>query len=369
MDSTAFRNAPLPPTASSDASELWAILKLYRGWETFSQLAKKLGWPQSRVIAAAQELQGFGRACNFLGGAAALPRWTAALDALRFADPAAAVALQAPAAGLDRPDRAGWLRLVAEAAGCIARGEVKKLVLARQRILDFGAPLDPFALLARLRHASADCYLFGGVHSGLVAFMGAPPERLYRRVGRLVETEAVAGTRPRGAGADVDRALARELAASAKEQEEHRVVVESVRDALHPLCAEWLQERAPHVVKLRTVQHLVTRCRGRLREGVSDADVLGRLHPTAAVAGWPRDAAIAAIGRLEQFDRGWYAGPVGWLGADEAEFAVAIRCGLVFGSRLCLFAGAGIMSDSDPASEWQETEAKLGAFVSALTSR
>ncbi len=307
-------------------------------------------------------------ACNFLGGPAALPRWLAALDQLSFADPAAPAALQPPPFGLDRPDRAGWEQQVAAAARAVAQGEVAKLVLARQRVLDFGQTLDPFALLARLRTGATDCFLFGGVHAGLVAFMGAPPERLYRRIGRRIETEAVAGTRPRGDSPDADRALARELAASSKEQGEHRVVVDSIHDALHPLCAEWLQERAPHVVKLRTVQHLVTNCCGRLREGVSDADILARLHPTAAVSGWPRAAALAAIARVEPFDRGWYAGPVGWLGCDAAEFAVAIRSGLVIGSKLCLFAGAGIMGDSDPAAEWQETEAKLAAFVSALTT-
>ncbi len=322
--------------------------------------------PQFEVVRAPD---GVWLCSNFLGGPAALPRWQAALAALSFADPAAAAALPPPRLVLDRPDRAGWERQVAEAVRTIGRGEADKLVLARQRVFDFQRALDPFALLARLRTAATDCYLFGGVHAGLVAFVGAPPERLYRRVGRRIDTEAVAGTRARGAAGDEDHALARELAASGKEQDEHRVVVESIHDALYPLCTEWLQERAPHVVKLRTVQHLVTRCQGRLLEGVTDADILARLHPTAAVAGWPREAALAAIARVEPFDRGWYAGPVGWLGADAAEFAVAIRCGLVVGSQLCLFAGAGIMADSDPAAEWLETEAKLAAFVSALTAR
>ncbi len=276
--------------------------------------------------------------------------------------------LPKPQIRIDTPNREEWNAAVEEIGKAIAEKRLRKLVLARRACFDFGQPLDPFELLMRLRETTPDCFHFGGIHAGgKVAFMGAPPERLFLRVGNEVLTEAVAGTRPRGANDIEDVKLASEMMNSTKERNEHAIVVQGITEALQPLCIGLKHEPAPHVVKLGKVQHLVTHFVGHLAPGVSDEHLFAKLHPTPAVGGYPRDAAIAELARLETFDRGWYAAPVGWISRDASEFAVAIRCGAVFGSRLCLFSGAGIVEGSDPESEWNEVEIKIGHFIAALT--
>lgn len=268
----------------------------------------------------------------------------------------------------DVPDRAAWDRAVASVRSEIGAGRLKKLVLARRACFDFGQPLNAFELLLRLKERTNDCYHFGGIHAGgHVAFMGAPPERLFMRTDREVLSEAVAGTRPRGATPEEDAALASGLLNDPKEREEHAIVVQGIVEAMQSLCIGVKHEPVPHVVKLTSVQHLVTHIVGTLRHGVRDEDVLATLHPTPAVGGYPRDAALATLHHLETFDRGWYAGPVGWIAREACEFAVAIRCGAILDSKLLLYSGAGIVSGSDAASEWDEVEYKIGHFIAALT--
>lgn len=276
--------------------------------------------------------------------------------------------LPAPVARKDVPDRAAWDREVTTVLDRIQDGRLRKLVLARRACFDFGQPLDAFELLMRLRESTDDCYRFAALHfGGQVAFMGAPPERLFLRMGHQVLTEAVAGTRPRGACPEEDRGLADELLHSPKERQEHDIVVRGILEALTPLCLGLKHEPVPHVVKLPGVQHLVTHFVGTLAPGVSDEHLFAHLHPTPAVGGYPREPAAAALHEIEPFDRGWYSAPVGWVGRDASEFAVAIRSGAVFGSRLCLFSGAGIVAGSEAAAEWNEVESKIGHFIAALT--
>ena len=186
-------------------------------------------------------------------------------------------------------------------------------------------------------------------------------------MGHQVLTEAVAGTRPRGACPEEDRGLADELLHCAKEREEHDIVVHGILEALAPLCIGLKHEPFPHVVKLPHVQHLVTHFVGTLAPGVGDEQLFTHLHPTPAVGGYPRSAAAAALAEIEPFDRGWYSAPVGWVSRESSEFAVAIRSGAVFGSRLCLFSGAGIVAGSTASAEWDEVESKIGHFIAALT--
>jgi menaquinone-specific isochorismate synthase len=264
------------------------------------------------------------------------------------------------------PSRARWLDQVAAVTGLIRQKRLRKLVLARCSRFQLSAACSPWQLLRRLRASSAGCCLFGFQPDDGPAFLGATPERLYRRCGSDIESEALAGTRPRGRGARADQRLGRELLGNAKEHEEHRLVTDALAAALQPVCSRLTVAQRPQLRRLDSVQHLFTPLSGRLRRGTTDADLLKRLHPTPAVCGTLTAAARSRIAALEPFDRGWYAGPIGWFSAREAEFDVAIRSGLLDGRELRLYTGAGIVRDSDPAAEWDEVEHKLAGFLDRL---
>ncbi len=198
-------------------------------------------------------------------------------------------------------------------------------------------------------------------------FLGATPERLVRTEGRTFRTVAVAGTIRRGADAAEDARLAAELLGSDKNREEQAIVVEAIRDLLAPVADTLEVAPEPSVMTLRFVQHLVTEISGTLPEAHGLLSLAGLLHPTPAVGGEPRDLALALLDEHEGFERGWYAGPIGWLAADgDGELCVALRCGIVDRTRATLFAGCGIVADSDPDAEWEESRIKLRAVVSAL---
>ena len=256
----------------------------------------------------------------------------------------------------ERPDRVAWDRLVGLFAGAVGRGRLDKVVLARRVDLRSPTEIDVENALRRLAAGAPER-----------TFLGATPERLVRTAGRDFETVAIAGSAARGSTAAEDAALAAALLASEKEREEHAVVVEMLRTSLAPL-AETLEVGAtPGILPLRDVQHLVTLVRGRLREEAGLLGLAERLHPTPAVGGEPRALALEMIAEHEGIERGWYAGPIGWLGADgDGELMVALRCGLVAGRDATLFAGCGIVADSDPAREWEESRMKLRPIVSAL---
>jgi isochorismate synthase len=266
----------------------------------------------------------------------------------------------------EQPDHAAWDRLVGLYAGAVGRGRLDKVVLARRVAVRSPFELDPLNALRRLAAAGPESTTFAFVRGG-VTFLGATPERLARTEGRAFRTEAIAGSAPRGADAAEDDELAAGLLASDKDREEHAVVVAMLRDALGPIVERLEVAAEPGILPLRDVQHMVTRMEGTLREETGILALAQRLHPTPAVGGEPRAAALDLIAEHEGFDRGWYAGPVGWLGADgDGELMVALRCGLVDGQAATLFAGCGIVADSDPAREWEESRIKLRPVASAL---
>ena len=266
----------------------------------------------------------------------------------------------------DLPDRAGWEAGVAGTLNLLSEGTLEKVVLARKSTFGFTAELDSLACLQAVLPGAEHCYRFCFVPSAGRAFLGASPERLYRREGRQIVCDAIAGTRTRGDGASLDRQLARDLMGSEKERREQDYVVRGIRESLAPLCSSLNAGDGLSVVKLQQCQHLMSTFEGTLRDGVGDADLLKALHPTPAVGGYPTGRALREIAEREPFDRGWYAGPVGWVGRDEAEFAVAIRSGLVEGSTLSVFAGAGIVAGSVPGDEWEELDYKISHFTQAL---
>ncbi len=266
----------------------------------------------------------------------------------------------------EQPDRPAWDRLVGLFAGAVGRGRLDKVVLARRVVVRSPLELDPLNALRRLAAAGPESTTFAFVRGG-VTFLGATPERLARTEGRDFRTVALAGSAARGADEAEDALLAAALLASDKDREEHAVVVEMLRDALRPIVERLEVAPEPGILPLRHVQHLVTRIEGTLREESGILALAERLHPTPAVGGEPRAAALDLIAEHEGFDRGWYAGPVGWLGADgDGELMVALRCGLVDGRGATLFAGCGIVADSDPAREWEESRIKLRPVASAL---
>jgi menaquinone-specific isochorismate synthase len=189
---------------------------------------------------------------------------------------------------------------------------------------------------------------------------------LYQRNNGTIYSEAIAGTRPRGKNEFEDCVLERELLDSDKERREHAFVIESIQESLNSLCKEVIASKEISVIKLRRLQHLYSKFHGKLKDNISDADILSALHPTPAVGGVPGKEALEQIQTMEPFHRGWYAAPIGWIGYNSAEFAVAIRSGLVNGKSLALYSGGGIVEGSDVNSEWHEIENKIGNFLKAL---
>jgi len=268
-------------------------------------------------------------------------------------------------ARIDYPDKDGWQ----DAFEAIEQNETfEKIVLARKSVFDFDVALRSDALLKHLKERTPDCYHFCFQFSTNSAFLGATPERLYRRYQRMIETEAIAGTRPRGKDLAQDQKYEHQLLNSPKDSIEHQYVVDAINTTLKPLCATLQQENKFSLQKLRGSQHLITRFNGKLNEKITDQDIIEALHPTPAVGGFPTEDAMRAIGELEPFDRGWYAGPVGYVGYNKSEFAVAIRCGLIQGDQLSLYAGAGIVSGSTADDEWDEIENKISNFIKVFNS-
>ena len=263
----------------------------------------------------------------------------------------------------EEPGRAAWTESVRRILSAIDAGGVRKVVLARQLVVEAAAPFDRRAILDRLRRSHPSCFTYaaGG-------FVGASPELLIRRHGDEVASCPMAGTVRRGATTEEDDALTASLRRSIKEAAEHRLLVEAVVAALAPVCVEPPSAGDPDVVRLPTVSHLATRVSGVLRRPAPSALALaGLLHPTPAVGGLPRSEALATIAALEGFDRGLYAGPVGWVDANgDGEWAVALRGAQLDGARARLAAGAGIVAGSDPEAEWAETEAKLRPMLAAV---
>ena len=265
----------------------------------------------------------------------------------------------------DRPSRAEWKEAVETVCDAIQRNQVQKVVLARQTRLQFDNAVNEYKLIERIQRDTPACY-HALVCTPNAAFVCASPERLFRVVGDRMETEAVAGTRPRGAGGAQDRQLHGELLRSKKDQHEHRFVRDAIEKALRPLTATLTVQSHARALTLAHSRHLCTGIEGTLRSDVDAIEVLEALHPTPAVGGTPRDKSLEMIRQLEPFDRGLYAGPIGWIGPDAAEMAVGIRSARIQGTSVDLFAGAGIVEGSDPDAEWREVEHKMGGFLQAL---
>jgi menaquinone-specific isochorismate synthase len=263
------------------------------------------------------------------------------------------------------PGLGRWREAVLAALEAIGSGRLDKVVLAREATVDAVRPFPRAELLRRLRRRSGgSTFLYASN-----GFVGASPELLVRRQGRVAVSRPMAGTVPRGDSTTAEADGLARLTSSPKEAAEHRLVVDAVAEGLAKV-ADRVEVGRPEVVRLATVAHLATEIAAELTGPLPTAlELAGLLHPTPAVGGSPKDAALAAIAAFEPFDRGCYAGPVGWVDrAGDGEWAVALRGATIRGHRARLLAGAGIVAGSDPEAEWAETEHKLRAMLEVLLS-
>ncbi len=262
------------------------------------------------------------------------------------------------------PSEQQWHDVIADAVTTLRAGSLQKVVLARAIEVTAQAPLDGRAIAARMASRFPSCFTF--LCDGLV---GASPELLIRRLGRHAESLVLAGTIRRGSSPEEDAALEHELLTSAKDAEEHRMAAVSVRDVLAAVAVDVVADERPQLLRLANLSHLATHIDAWLPQPTPSALALAALlHPSAAVGGTPRATALEMISRLEAAPRGRYAAPIGWVDANgDGEFAIALRCAQLSGNVARLWAGGGIVADSDPAAEVAETTVKFDAVLSALT--
>lgn len=265
-------------------------------------------------------------------------------------------------------DREAFEAGVRTILAAIARGDLRKAVLARILDLELPYPVDPVEGLRRLRGANPTAHLFLLEPEPGRALLGAAPEVVASVRDGMMRCTAVAGSVARGGDPEEDRALGERLLASAKDREEHELTLREMLEQLAPRSLGPVEtDPDPGLLVLPRIQHLETRIRARVAPGESVLTLLRALHPTPAVCGLPRGRALELLREIEGFPRGWYAGPVGWFDpSGEGAFVPALRSAVGGGSRWRLFAGAGVVPGSDPALEWDETEIKLESALRAL---
>lgn len=255
-----------------------------------------------------------------------------------------------------------WADGIDAALGAIASGSIEKVVLARTRGYTAVEKIDPCGVLWGLMQEEPAAFHFLVEQIPGRAFIGASPERLFRRTGICVQSEAVAGTCGRGLDNASDDRLAGRLLTSDKNRREHEIVIRHIDSVLAPMMSNLTCAQSPSVMRLRHVQHLMTAARGDLVQPTSDAAILAGLHPTPAVCGWPVDPSREFIRQHERGCRGLYGGVVGVFSSDASDYSVAIRSALIVGSEMTAYSGAGIVRGSDADAEWLETERKLSSF-------
>ncbi|QXW30061.1 isochorismate synthase [Aeromonas sanarellii] len=291
----------------------------------------------------------------------------AALDALQPEAPLPALTKQLWQRR-DLPGPAQWQTLVEQVTAPYFQAHTPKVVLSRESLLageESGSPLCPWSLLTQWARHAQECFHFGFQFSPEQSFIACSPERLYRRERGHLFTEALAGTIRRSGDEATDAALAAELLADSKNRLENRLVHADILSRLAPLTTR-TSLTEPRILKLRLLQHLKCDIEAELQPGVCDWQLLAALHPTPAVGGAPREAALAFIREHEPHERGWYAGACGMLSRETSEFSVAIRSARITARGISLFAGAGIVAGSQPAAEWAELDNKIANVLSLL---
>ncbi|WP_249871152.1 isochorismate synthase [Oceanobacillus saliphilus] len=259
-----------------------------------------------------------------------------------------------------------WKKSVQKATEEIGRGKVEKIVLAREVRLKYNRKADITAVLSGLLKTQPNSYIFA-YEIEEDCFVGATPERLVKIEGKQLLSTCLAGTAPRGSTKEEDVKLRDELLHDEKNLKEHDFVVTMIKQAIKDCCIQVNIPDKPVIYPLKNLQHLYTPVRGLLKNGYSIFDIVEKLHPTPALGGTPREESLSFIREHELLDRGWYGAPIGWVDSNKnGEFAVAIRSALIQGDEASLFAGCGVVKDSDPESEYEETKIKLLPMLSVL---
>lgn len=267
------------------------------------------------------------------------------------------------------PDRKQWLETCNRVLERFQEGLMGKIILARRTLLEFESGFSPLLFLLRYPFPESSTYRYYFEPEKSIAFFSFTPERLYYRDNNDLLTEALAGTCSKETIGDSDGDACEQLLNSEKDIREHKFVKDTITRELEPICSDIDMEERVRALQLNRLVHLYTQCHATLNaESSTDTAVLKTLHPTPAVGGVPKTKALEQIIRLEPFSRGWYAGPVGWISRDSAEFAVGIRSGVAKANKLYLYSGAGLVRGSDPASEWEEVDQKI-ADILAITRR
>ncbi|WP_394247421.1 isochorismate synthase MenF [Vibrio profundi] len=265
------------------------------------------------------------------------------------------------------PERPQWDELVSNVLNGIENDAFKKVVLARKTTLSLDVPIHAAQLLKASYLQNHNSFHFMLILDSKHSFIGSTPERLYSRHGATLHTEALAGTTGRGQNATKDMELANWLSQDEKNLNENQYVVDDIIDRLTPHSTNVDVEADARLVRLRKVQHLKRAIHAELKPGVNGVQLLAALQPTAAVAGLPRKESLDFISQHEPFARGWYAGSVGFISHQRAEFCVAIRSALIVNDQVQLFAGAGIVPGSEAELEWQELNKKMSTLLSLIS--
>ncbi|QRP46834.1 isochorismate synthase MenF [Amycolatopsis sp. FDAARGOS 1241] len=284
------------------------------------------------------------------------------------AAPGAPEELPAPGVTREVPSADGHKANVRAAVAALRERGLRKAVLARALELEFDAPIPVESIVRNLARGNPRHFTYAAELPGGRTLVGATPELLLSRAGDSVYTTPHAGSMPRSADPVADRANGEALLASAKDQEEHAVVIDYVVEALRPFCRKLDVPAGPELVSTPAIWHLRTAITGELVDrSVTALDLAAALHPTPAICGTPTAAARDLVQELEPFDRGYYAGTVGWVDASgDGEWAVAIRCAEVAGASMRLYAGGGIVPASDAEAEFEETIAKFRTLLGAM---
>jgi menaquinone-specific isochorismate synthase len=263
-------------------------------------------------------------------------------------------------------DLSQWTQRVRQAVNIIRKKRLQKVVLSRRVEVTGNAAFQAEQILFNLIKNQKTSYVFA-IERDQYVFIGASPERLIKKEGSTLISTCLAGSIARGKTPEEDVALSRQLLADQKNRLEHQIVVQMIKESLENVCVDLQVSREPIILKTSQIQHLYTPVKGMIKPNVPLISLIEKLHPTPALGGYPKEEALQVIRDLEPFDRGWYAAPLGWVdNQNNGEFAVAIRSGLISGHKAVLYAGCGIVAESDPVTEYEETVIKLKPMLSAL---
>lgn len=269
----------------------------------------------------------------------------------------------------DNPQKEKWLRNILQVISAFDFEQIKKIVLSRKTIFKLKEKISPVLLLMLLKKINIETYDYCFQNKENNGFIGCTPELLYSRINNKIYSEALAGTILRGKSAKEEKEFGEDLLKSKKDSDEYKFVFDYIKNELEKLCITVKVINKKEILKLSYVQHIYSRFEGILKPDADDFKIISSIHLTPAVSGYPKQNIRALIKRYETFYRGFYAGPVGWIGKDDSEFVIGIRSGIINNNYLSVFSGAGIVQKSSPEEEWNEIENKISPLLKILQNK